>query len=268
VGNVGEARDIERLVCAVTDLVVARLDGGGPAQVSHRTDEVPGHASRGARGNVLAVLPVPPGRPADLARDLEELVRLGWRIRGTGSPEALAAMQQAGLPDGVAWKPLETAHGAGGADARPGSHDVVVLGSLGFAFARRLADLDDDDPVVRLIARALLGGRKVLALADDLAPTGTTASGAVAREAAERLQGLARLGVDVRRAAELEGVLSRLADAGATVARTAGGLLTEADVVRLREAGETRLVLPPRTIVTPLARSKAVELGLSLEEGG
>jgi len=39
-------------------------------------------------------------------------------------------------------------------------------------------------------------------------------------------------------------------------------------VERIRASGETRLALAARTIVTPLARSRAVELGLELVEKG
>ncbi|MBI5487601.1 MAG: hypothetical protein HY905_09735 [Deltaproteobacteria bacterium] len=274
-----ETTDLESLVRAVTDLVVARLGGGAARhglqasgyrlQAPGRPDEATPVRAGNARGDVFVLLPVAPARPEDLARRLEELGRLGWRVRGSAAPEARAAMEHAGLSSHVALAPLDPGHrDPADPPGRPARHEVVVLGSLGFAFARRLAALDDDDPFVRRIARALLDGRKVLALGDDLAPAPAAAGGTAAHEAADVLQRLERLGLEVHRTAELEGVLARLTDAGATVARAAGGLLTEAEVVRLREAGETRLVLAPHTIVTPLARSKAAELGLTLEEGG
>ena len=99
----GEARDLESLVRVVTDLVVARVDGGGRAQAAGRTDEASRRATGEARGSVLVLLPVPPTGPADLARGLEELARLGWRVRGTGSAEALAAMPEKDRAWAVAW---------------------------------------------------------------------------------------------------------------------------------------------------------------------
>ncbi|MBI5501103.1 MAG: hypothetical protein HY907_12730 [Deltaproteobacteria bacterium] len=265
-----EAKDLESLVRAVTDLVLARLDDHpDPTDRSRPADRRLPPAGEAARGDVSFLLPVAPTRPADLARRLAELERLGWRVRGAAAPDALAAMELAGISRTLTLAPLDpNRRDSGGPLGPPGRREVVVVGSLGLAFAHRLAALDDDDPFVRVVARALLDGRKVLALADDLTPSPAAAPAAAAAQAAAALQALERLGLEVRRGAELEDALSRLADARATVSRAAGGLLTEADVVRLRDAGETRLALPPRTIVTPLARSKAAELGLALEEGG
>ncbi|NMC72354.1 MAG: hypothetical protein GYA57_20155, partial [Myxococcales bacterium] len=80
--------------------------------------------------------------------------------------------------------------------------------------------------------------------------------------------GLERLGVALVTGAAWEERLGRAAAAATTAVRSVGGLLAEEDVRRLWEAGERRLVLPPRTIVTPLARSRAAALGLELVEKG
>jgi hypothetical protein len=261
---VAEERDIERLVRAVTDLVLERLEGRAKR-------------SPAARGVVLLLFPMPPARRSEIPRRVDIVRRAGWEAHvvadspdfaraPTGAPcgEPNRALQGAELP---ATPPRAEARGS-----EPGvrRHDgsAIVVGSLGFAFARRLAGLDDDDPFVRLVARALLDGRPVIAVADDLAPRGAGAGGEAARRGDALLRDLERLGIAPVAAADLETVLGRIAETRTTASRSAGGLLTEADVVRLREAGETRLVLPPRTIVTPLARSRAAELGLELVEAG
>jgi hypothetical protein len=254
---VAQELDIERLVRSVTDVVVERLSGGKAAE------------SFAPRGELLLLLPVPPVRPTELAGRIDLLRRTGWSVSVLASPPALAELDRVGLRAALAAEPLEPGRGGvAAAPARLSPQTVLVVGALGFAFAQRLAELDDDDPFVRVVSRALLDGRKVYAVADDLAPRGAGAGSEAARLGAERLRGLERLGLGTIAAAELESVAGRLSDLRATVSRAAGGLLTEADVVRLREAGETRLVLAPRTIVTPLARTKAAELGLALVEGG
>jgi hypothetical protein len=254
---VAQELDIERLVRSVTDVVVERLSGRGEP------------VSSAPRGELLLLLPVPPARPEELAGRIDLLRRTGWDVRALASPPALAELDRVGLRAGLAAEPLDPGRGGvAAALARLSPRAVLVVGALGFAFAQRLAELADDDPFVRLVARALLDGRKVFAVADDLAARGAGAGSEAARLGAERLRGLERLGLGTLAAGDLESVAGRLTDLRSTASRAAGGLLTEADVVRLREAGETRLVLAPRTIVTPLARTKAAELGLVLVEGG
>ena len=250
-------RDIEQLIRSVTGLVVERLEGHASAKPT------------GLRGDVLVLLPVPPAQPDAIVRQVEVLRRTGWNVRALASPAALVELDRVGLRASLAAEPLDPGHGGvATALATLQPRTALVVGSLGFAFARRLAELGDDDPFVRLLARALLDGRKVLAVADDLAPHGAGVGSEAAKRGEERLRDLERLGIEPLAAGDLESVLARTSDARATVSRAVGGLLTEADVVRLRDAGETRLVLPPRTIVTPLARSRAAELGLVLVEGG
>jgi hypothetical protein len=103
---------------------------------------------------------------------------------------------------------------------------------------------------------------------DELSPHAPGVAGELVRRAETLRRGLEQLGLAPVTGGEWEERLGRAAAAATTVARSVGGLLSEDDVRRLHAAGERRLVLPPRTIVTPLARSRAAALGLELVEKG
>jgi hypothetical protein len=237
--------DIEALVAAVTAEVMARLDPARQAPAARR---------------YAFLLPLP-GRalPAAVAA-ASALSRRGHDVSLLASPQAEAALRQLGLEKApVAVAPLEATAGEWLSRGLQG-REALVLGSLGFSLLARLVRREDDDPCVRLLLGALLRGCPVLALSDDL-----DGEGALAREAADRLRSLAPLGLTAISSTELDAALQRLERVPDTAARALGGLLTESDVERLGAAGERRLRLARRTAVTPLARSRAAELGLLLE---
>lgn len=237
--------DIEALVAAVTAEVMGRLSAAPAAP---------------ARRAIAFLLPLP-GRalPRLLAAALA-CQRRGNDVELLAAPETEAALRQTGLAAAPgSLQPLAAAAAARltrGIDSR----DVFVLGSVSFSLLRRLIHREDDDPCARLLLSARLRGCPVLVLGDDL-----EGEGALGREAAGRLRELAGLGMTAIPSLELEAALRRLEASPGTAARELGGLLTEADVERLVAAGERRLKLSRRTAVTPLARSRANELGLVLE---
>ncbi len=252
-------RDIERLIRTVTDLVVARLGDGSPSRAIARYG---GRRPEARRPKVHLLLPVPTAHADRLAAQIERLTRQGFEVRTAAAPGVLDWLQRTGLESRLGSE-VAALDEAGPCDYRP--RDLAVLGSLGFAVLSRLCDLDDGDPFVRLVSQALLAGVRVLAVADDLTPRGT-ARGPVPGRAVELLREVKRLGVEPIAGADLAGYVERLVAADTTLARSMAELLCEADVERLAASGQDRLVLSGSTIVTPLARSRAAELGLELYE--
>ncbi len=254
-----DEREIDRLVQAVVERVLARVAGPGASTTSITA----------RRRQVLVLLAAPSAHLAALAERVEAIRRAGWPVRVLGSTAALRELEGVGLRERFG-KDVENVEQAGIARAlaelRPG--DVTLLATAGFALVRRLRDLDDDDPFVRLVAQGLLRGQHVLLATDDLAAAVPASRNEAARRAETLLRDVAGMGVEPIRVAEIPALLDRLVASDVTVSQAVGQLLTEADVEKLRAAGETRLVLAARTIVTPLARSRAAELGLELVEKG
>lgn len=252
-----DEREREQLVRRVVDAVLARLGSSAAAP------------SPPARRAVLLLLPIAPLRLPELAAEVSRVRAAGHAVRTLAWPAVLREIDRAGLRDRFEPGLLDASQpGLVEALRENGPGELVVVGALGFATARRLVDLQDDDPLVRVVVRALLGGGTVLAAADELAPRAPAVPGDLVRRADELRRGLERLGVALVTGAAWEERLGRAAAAATTAVRSVGGLLAEEDVRRLWEAGERRLVLPPRTIVTPLARSRAAALGLELVEKG
>ena len=252
-----DEREREQLVRRINDRVLQLLGLPAPA---------PGPP---ARRGVLLLLPVAPLRLAELAAEVARVRAAGHVVRTLAWSAVLRELDRTGLRERFGNDLLDAAQ-TDPADLlgarRPG--DLVVLGALGFATARRLVELQDDDPLVRVVAQTLLGGGTVLAAVDELAPHAPGVAGELARRADTLRRGLEQLGLTLVTAGEWEERLGRAAAAATTVARAVGGLLSEDEVRQLWAAGERRLVLPPRTIVTPLARSRAAALGLELVEKG
>ncbi|NMB73837.1 MAG: hypothetical protein GYA21_01755 [Myxococcales bacterium] len=238
------ANDIEALVAAVTAEVMGRLN-----------------AARGAlaRRAFAFLLPLPGRALPRLLSAATELARRGNDVDILTAPQAEAALRKTGLAAAGSLQPLEAAAAERlmrGLESR----EVFVLGSASLSLLRRLAEREDDDPCVRLLLSARLRGCPVLMVCDDV-----EGEGPLGREAAERVRELTGLGMTAISSAGLETALRRLEAQPGTAARELGGLLTESDVERLFAAGERKLRLSRRTAVTPLARSRAAELGLILE---
>ena len=252
-----DERERERLIRRVVDAVLARLGSSATAPV------LP------VRRAVLLLLPAAPRRLAELAAEIARVRAAGHAVRTLAGPAVLGEMDRAGLRDRFEPGLVDVSQpGLVEVLRSSGPGELVVVAGLGFAAARRLVDLQDDDPLVRVAIQALLGGGTVLAAVDELTPHAPATAGELTRRADELRRGLERLGIAPVTGGEWEERLGRAAAAATTAARSVGGLLSEEDVRRFWEAGERRLVLPPRTIVTPLARSRAAALGLELVEKG
>jgi hypothetical protein len=246
--------DIERLIRQVVDRVLAQRQKPGD-------DDEPA-----LRRTVHLLLPIQTRHVDGLADQIRRLRSRGHGVRCGTTARVLAWLERTGrradLGDEVIALDeacLENALGD------YGPRDLVVLGSMGFTIAGRLAALDDEDPLVRLVSQALMSGVRVLAVDDDLT---AGQAGSLSGRAARSLRELAGLGIELLPGAELAARIAREEAADTTLSQSLAGLLTEADVDRLVGAGQRRVVLGGNTIVTPLARSRAGALGLELVESG
>jgi hypothetical protein len=240
---------IEELVQAVTAEVLARLE---PSVALPAAPVVTRRPER-----LWSILPGPSGRPAlpaSLAASAAEVGLEPVLLVPPGQPWAEALHRGPRVLDGPG---LERAL------AEQGPGDILVLLGLGFELARRLLALEDDDPVVRLAARGLLAGAPVLAASDDLDPA-PRARGRAVERARELTRELGALGLELVPAAELSERVRRLRAAAGSLAAELGGLVTEAEVEALAARGERRVRLGRGCLVTPLAASRAAELGLEL----
>lgn len=246
--------DIERLIRQVVDLVLAQLqrpeDEGEPA----------------LRRTIHLLLPIQTRHVDGLADQLRRLRRSGHGVLCGTTARVLAWLESTGRRADLADEVIALDQAClGNALGNYGPRDLVVLGSMGFACAERLAALDDEDPLVRLVSQALLSGVRVLAVDDDLASGQTGSLSGRAERSRRELEGL---GIELLPGAELAARIAREVAADTTLSQSLAGLLTEVDVERLAGAGQRRVVLGINTIVTPLARSRAVALGLELVEIG
>lgn len=248
-----ERADTEELIRRVTEAVMLRLGAG---------------ESCGGNRRVVLLLPVPSARLDQLARWCEELRAGSTDTTVVAADPVVEEMERRGLrgrfgPQVCNARACNLGELAGGL----GAGELVVVGSLGYRFARDLVALHDDDPVVWLASRALLAGTRVAMVTDDLAPpapAGGAADTTAGRQAGSLLRELEVMGLHPVPMAELAARAEQWSRAAATLVRSLGGLVSEADVGRLAAEGDKRVRLPAGTVVTPLAASRAAELGLEL----
>ena len=148
--------DISGLIQRVTAQVKAHIEQAGPT-----AGKKP--------GRLIVVLPVWTAGLEAVAAEVTPLKQRGFDCVVLAPHTVLAEISASGLEGvfGQEMLPLEKA-GLGRLLAGLGRNDAVLLGTLGFAGARRLTQLDDDDPVVRLVTQALLAGVSTALLANAL----------------------------------------------------------------------------------------------------
>lgn len=248
-------RDIERLVRQVTDLVLARMNTTSTQQES-------------ARRLVRVLLPMPTENIKALASLLASLEKDGYPTSTLVTADVKTWLESVGMmasfPGDVQYihGPWDELH----YPIEPRSH-VLLLGSLGFSFCKRLLGLDDEDPMVLLVTRALLKRVRVVAIRDDLQPTeGNT--GSLAQNALSVLRDLERMDLDVLGMQQAGEHIRNICASDATVSKAFSALLGEVDVQKLWASGHRKIVLAQGAVVTPLARNKAAELGIELVESG
>ncbi len=248
-------RDIERLIRQVTDLVLARMG----------TETKDGASNR---RQIRVLLPSPTDNLKTLARVLSSLEKSGYPTSTMVTAQVRSWMESVGMMAGFPghvqyahepWTDIEIS-------LQANSH-VLLLGSLGFAFCKRLLEFNDEDPMVWMTTRALLQSVPVLAVRDDLEPAPLAeATASVATKGLAILNDLQSMGIQVLGLDQMDEQIKNICISDGTLSRALGRLLTEADVERLASLGHKKIVLEKRTVITPLAKAKASELGLELKE--
>jgi hypothetical protein len=222
--------DIESLVKQVVEAVTDRLADPQP--------ETP------AGGRIFLLLPLPSRVLSVLKNQVSHLSRRGHEIAVFEG----VTLENASLPNLL---------------ERMNPKDQVVLGTIGFQMARDILEIKDNVPIVRLLTQAALAGSRVWVVTDDLsAPEGN--QGALAFPGEQVQRDLQNMGFLLVRAEELASALLRSAPLDTTLSRTIDGLLSETDVVKLYESGERALNISRKTVLTPLAKSRADLLGLKI----
>jgi len=243
-----DGKETERIVREVTGRVLDRL----------------GAAGRQA-GEAILLLPVATGSTARALAFAAQLEEKGIALATLGAPAVVEELARLGLAGRLGGR-VESfaAADVGRAIAGMGPGSSVVIGSIGFASAAALARLEDGDPFVRLVTQARLKGCTVAMAPDDLAGNAGADAGPLGERARALLRELALLGIETAPWAELAALVERRRALGGSAAKVAGRLVTEEDVEALARAGETTLHLPRGTVVTPLAQTRAYELGVQL----
>jgi len=142
--------------------------------------------------------------------------------------------------------------------------DVVLLAAVHFEAARQLLALDDGREWIHVLLQAHLTGQPVLICEDALSSRGLAGQNHVAQEAHRLKRQLQQTGYRLVAAQDLSDQLKNMTLACNQGSQNSRELLTEQDVDNLFRAGHRELRLHAKTLVTPLAESKATELGLAL----
>jgi len=181
-----------------------------------------------------------------------------------------------------------------------GHADLLYVGTLGWEQAKKAAGADDSDPFAAMLLEGLAAARPVLVLGHEDLPGlqrialgsvgpdgrlgdgrtdgGRTADGRPARAKTVGASGLERraqslwrdlalLGLEAVAVDDVVRPLATLAATTDSASRARGGLVTEKDIDEVFAAGVLRVTLAPQTVVTPLARDRARELGVELRPG-
>ncbi len=142
-------------------------------------------------------------------------------------------------------------------------HDyfAFLLPSPQFSFMQKLIALDDSDPFVDIILTALIHNIRVITLTDGFRPSkDNSVAEELLKSINELLAGIKALKVHVSTAEELGSILFK----EQTSLVQEKDLITESDVLELNRNGIKELYLATGSIVTPLARDRARELGIDI----
>jgi len=245
-------KEIEDLIRVIAQRVLARLGEGG---------EEAGSGSI----KLLLLLPDSTAGIERLASRVGKWVASGVDLRAIVSPAVARDLDASGLRGKLGrelctFDEVDLCAELAGIDQK----NLVLVGSIGFESARALCELRDGSPFVRLVSQAILHNKQVAVIADDLKPRAGAGQGRAAVEAESLLRDLERNDLVLIDTEEVWNLISRLRAGASTLTRTVGDLLTEEDVERLAAEGERKLTLSSRTVVTPLAASRAAELGIEL----
>jgi len=242
------------------DELVARISGEVVRRLA--LEDEPSTTFRGSGGTLVIVDTVNPG----LGFTIQELSRLAKRenlalyLSATGE----SYFREAGLsPEKLAITVMRENEHARLVHTLPLYRDVVFP-SPTVSFLKKLAALDDSDPCVAAAHQALLGGARLVVVSDALRPSKGREAGVpvgMRRAVDNALRAVAHQNVKVVGTKDL----ARLVGGGESSTRKR--LITEKDILALKDSGALRLVVARGTIVTPSAKDKARELKIEIIEG-
>ncbi len=129
----------------------------------------------------------------------------------------------------------------------------IVLAASPISLLKRIANGEDVEFIEQVMTRAILCEKRVSALLDFKLPTLT--QGTFFENLAGTLDDLKDMGVDI--------ISLRQSDKVTVKALT---LVTEAEVIQAHKKGKNIIKFAAGAIVTPLARDKAKELGISIDQ--
>lgn len=242
--------EFEQLIQSITDLVLAKLRSSSHLAQRPRTLTVLWPVATASKDPVLA----------GVSAFRQEHGRVQW-------------LMHEDLLDGL--KPLlspeerSQCHSLSGAPVQSiladmlGT-DVVLVAAIHFEAARQLLALNDGLPWIHVLLQAHLSGQRVVICDELLSGRGLAAQNPVAQEGAALKRQLRQMGFTLTPAPRLAKVLKDFGGAAHLGPQEERQLVTEQDVEDLVRAGHREVRLHAKTLVTPLAQSKAAELGLQL----
>jgi len=138
-------------------------------------------------------------------------------------------------------------------------YSTVIFPVIGFSLAKRLTELQDDDPYVQLALSAILSGINVGVITDSLElKGGKIAAPGIKKRSSDIKMKLSGLGI---RLLNIENLKTDL------TIRTniyQGKIVTEETVNEFHRNNVWDINVPPGIVVTPLAKDKAKETGVRI----
>ncbi|MBN2725440.1 MAG: hypothetical protein JXR95_15350 [Deltaproteobacteria bacterium] len=243
-------KDFEQLIQTITDLVLAKLQSIEDPANQARTLTVIWPAASSAKNNIIA----------GISAFRQAGHNIQWLIKDDIMDEItpLVPDKERSCCHSMSLAPVQTILG----DIR--GNGVVLIAAANFHAAGQILSYNDEIPWIHVLLQAHLAGQQVLICDDLLSSRGLSAQNPVTEEAQKLKRQLEHMDFKLIASGEVSGYLKNLTLSVNHGSQGEGGLLTERDVEDMFRAGHRELRLHAKTLVTPLAHSKAAELGLNL----
>ena len=242
--------EFEKLIQSITDLVLAKLQSMAHLTEKPKTLTVLWPVASGTKDLVMA----------GVSAFRQDPLRVQWLVDDALLDDLtpLLPSHERSRCHGLSRAPLQSIL------SNMQRTDVVLLAATHIEATRQLVALNDELSWIHVLLQAHMSGQQVVVCEDLLTPRGLSKQNTVAQEAAALKRQLRQMGFTLIPGHDLAKYLKELTLSSSHGAQEEGGLLTEQDVEDLVRAGQKELRLHPKTLVTPLAQSKAAELGLRL----
>jgi len=243
-------RDFEQLIQTITDLVMARLQSIANLSEMARTLTVLWPVASSMRNHIMA----------GISAFRHDHKNIQWIIKDdllTEVKNLLPADERSNCYS-ITQAPVQSILG------KMQTSDVMLVAAANFQAAKQIISMNDEIPWVHVLLQAHLSGQHIIICEDLLSPAGLKDQNPVALEAASLKRDLKTMGFTLVRAKELTDYFKDLTSTVNFGTSEKATLVTERDVEDMYRAGHKELRLHAKTLVTPLAQSKATELGLNL----